>query len=331
MLESLRWTSLKLIVFTAFTFVITLWLAAVIGNYQLFSAPYVIRAQFSDATGLLVGDQVRAAGVIVGRVNEIRVRNGVAEVVMAIDQDADLPREIDAQIRFRNLIGQRVVKLVQPEDSFGGALLREGDVIPLDRTDPAFDLSDLFNGLRPLIRSTSPQDINLVARELTAALSGRGDDIASLLTNVSEISETVATRDSELSRLLDGLNIVSRDLAGRDAQLRRTLTDVNRFFQKVLANRRSLSDALVSLQDAATRISRLVENNDEHIRAELQDLAGILAVVQERREDLRGVIRALPEMIVAVERVTGYGEWANVHLIDVCKDDFGSCGTRGTP
>ena len=330
-MEGFRWTSLKLFVFTAFTIVITLWLASIIGNFQFFSSPYVVKAQFSDVTGLLVGDQVKAAGVTIGRVNEIKVVDGVATITMAIDQDAELPRNVDAQIRFRNLIGQRMVKLVQTTDSSAGGLLRDGDLIGLERTDPAFDLSDLFNGLRPLIRSTNPQDINLVARQLTLALRGRGDEVASLLTNVSEISDTISSRDQELSTLLDGLNIVTEDLAERDGQLRRTLNDINRFFQKVLNNRRALSRALVNLEDAATRIARLVENNDENIRAELRDLNAILAVVDRRRENLRGVIRALPEMILAVERVNGYGEWANVHLIHACKDDFGQCGTRGTP
>lgn len=330
-MSPLRWAALKLAAFTAVTVVVTVWLASIIGNYQLFSSPYEIRAEFSDATGLLNGDVVKAAGVTVGRVNEIRIRNGMAVVTMAIDQDARIPDDVGAQIRFRNLIGQRLVKLVQPEDTTASGLLEDGDLIALDKTEPAFDLSDLFNGLRPLIRSTNPHDINVVAREVTAALRGRGGDVAGLLTNVSEISETLASRDRQLSTLLDGLNIVTRDLAGRDEQLERTLGHIDRFFKKVLANRRDLAVALVSLEDAATRIERIVDRNDENIEVELKSLAAILDVVERRRADLESVVRSLPEMLVAVERVTGYGEWTNIHLIDLCKDDFGVCGTRGTP
>ena len=327
----LRWASLKLVVFTAFTAVITVWLASIIGNFQLFSSPYEVKAEFTNATGLLHGDVVKAAGVTVGRVDEIAIKDGLAIVSMSIDEDAHIPEDVEAEIRFRNLIGQRLVQLVQPEDSTASGVLEDGDLITLDHTDPAFDLSDLFNGLRPLIRSTNPADINLVAREVVTALRGRSDDIAGLLTNVSEISEMLATKDQELSTLLEGLNVVSSDLAGRDDQLRRTLGYINRFFEKVLDNRRALARALVTLEDAAVRIERLVDNNAENIDAELEALADILDVVDRRRADLESIIRRLPDMLVAVERVTGYGEWTNLHLIDVCKDDSGTCGSRGTP
>ena len=329
--DDLRWVSLKLVAFTAFTAVITVWLASIIGNFQLFSSPYEVKAEFTNATGLLNGDVVKAAGVTVGRVNEIRIRDGLAVVTMAIDEDVRIPDDAGAEIRFRNLIGQRLVQLVQPEDSATSGVIEDGDLITLDHTEPAFDLSDLFNGLRPLIRSTNPADINLVAREVTDALRGRSDDIAGLLTNVSEISEMLAAKDQQLSTLLDGLNVVTSDLAGRDQQLERTLGYINRFFEKVLNNKHSLARALVVLEDAAVRINRLVDRNAANIDAELEALAEILAVVDRRRDNLESIVRSLPEVLVAVERVTGYGEWTNIHLIHVCKDDFGSCGSRGTP
>lgn len=330
-MKSLTWASIKLFIFTAFTVFITLWLASIIGNFRFFDSPYEIKAEFTDATGLLNGDVVKAAGVTVGRVDAIEIRNGMAVVTMTIDEDAKIPDNAEAEIRFRNLIGQRLVMLVQPEGETPSGYLEHRDLITLDHTEPAFDLSDLFNGLRPLIRSTSPEDINIVAREVTAALKGRNDNLANLLTNISEISETVASKDQELSTLLEGLNVVTADLAGRNAQLKRTLDYINTFFQKVIDNKRALANALVSLEDAATRIERIVSKNDENIRVELRSLAQILDVVERKREALGGIVRALPELIVRVERVNGYGEWGNVHAVHLCKDDFGTCGTRGTP
>ena len=329
--KGLGWASLKLVIFTGFTVVITLWLASIIGNFQFFSSPYEVKAEFTDATGLLNGDVVKAAGVTVGRVEAIEIRHGMAIVTMAINEDVRIPANAEVEIRFRNLIGQRLVTFVQPEGETTTDYLEDRDLITLDHTRPAFDLSDLFNGLRPLIRSTNPADINLVAREVVDALKGRTDNLANLLTNISEISDTVASKDQELSTLLDGLNVVTSDLAGRDAQLKRTLGYVNTFFRKVINNKRALANALVSLEDAATRIEDLVSKNDENIRVELRSLAQLLDVVERKREDLSGVVRALPELVLAVERATGYGEWTNIHAIDLCKDDFGTCGTRGTP
>jgi phospholipid/cholesterol/gamma-HCH transport system substrate-binding protein len=329
-MSGLRWTALKLAIFTAVTVAVTTWLAAIIGNFQLFGQPYRITAEFTDATGLLSGDVVKAAGVSIGRVEEIRVDDGIAIVTMSINDDVELPGDLGAEIRFRNLIGQRMIMLVE-NGSETTQVLADGDLIPLERTEAAFDLTELFNGLRPLIRSTSPQDINIVARELTAALQGRSDETEKILANISDISEVVVERDQQIQVLLDNLNLVTEDLAAKDAQLRNTLSQMSDFLAQMQANRAALESALVNFDAAAARLKRVVAANDGHIRAEIEDLEVLLDAVEDKRGDLKAVVRRLPEFAIAIERVTSYGEWANQHLIDVCKDDFGTCGMRGTP
>lgn len=330
MITSLRSTAVKLFVFTAVTIVATMWLASVIGNIKFFSSPYEITAQFTDATGLLNGDVVKAAGVTVGRVNSVEVRDGVAVVTIGLDEGVELPKSLGAQIRFRNLIGQRMINLVELPDGEEGTL-QSGDLISLDNTEPAFDLTALFNGLRPLIRSTNARDINVVSQAITEALRGRSDEVEGILANLADVADTVSARDTELAKMLDNLNVITEDLAGRDVQLSNTLADLGEFLGDIAASRDDLAAALVTLDDAASRFRRIIERNDSNIRVELADLSTILDAVDDKRRALRQAIRLLPEMLVAVERVTGYGEWANVHLIDVCKDDTDTCGKRVAP
>jgi phospholipid/cholesterol/gamma-HCH transport system substrate-binding protein len=252
-------------------------------------------------------------------------------VEMQIDQDAELPASIRAQIRFRNLVGQRMVVLeADPELGIRG-VMEPNDVIPIDRTEPAFDLTLLFNGLRPVIRSTNPRDINIVSRALVEALSGRGPDIKAFLGDVADLSQVVAASDQELSTVLDNVNVLTADLGNRDAQLQRTLGNIGDFLTDISDSKDDLDRALVSLDDAARRLGRIVEVNDDDIKAELKDLEILLDAVNDKRSDLRGAIKALPKFLVGVERVNSYGQWSGVHLIDVCKDDIGDCGTRGTP
>lgn len=329
--ESIRWVGVKLLVFTAVTIVVTVWLASVIGNFRLGAAPYHVTAEFSDATGLLRGDAVKAAGVTVGRVDELRLRDGIAVVTIAVDEGAEIPADVSAVVRFRNLIGQRMIEFQEPRGSNSTQLLADGDRIPLERTEPAFDLTALFNGLRPLIRSTDPGDINLVAEAITTALSGREDEVASIFGNLASVSDTLASRDRELSLMLEGLDVLTTDIADRDAQLQRTLGNMDDFLEDLSASREDLSQALLTLDDAAGRFGRILDRNDELIETELADLATILDAVNEKRAALRGALRALPEMLVAVERVNSYGQWTMLHLVDACKDDLRECGRRSLP
>jgi phospholipid/cholesterol/gamma-HCH transport system substrate-binding protein len=326
----IRWIALKLALFTAFTVVITYWLAAVIGNFQPFTSPYTVQAEFSNATGLLNGDVVKAAGVTIGRVGAIEIEDGMALVTMSIKEDVELPENAGVEIRFRNLVGQRMVVFTDNEQ-LSTEVMDPGTVIPLDRTEPAFDLTELFNGLRPLIRSTSPEDINIVARTLTKVLKGRNSEVESLLTNLSDVADTISGEDQALSSLLDGLNVVTSDLASRDRQLKVTLSSINIFLGKILKNRAALRTALVTLDDAATRLNRIVKTNASDIKVSVRSLAKLLEVVNAKRRDLHIAINELPAFLQGVERVTSYGQWANAHVITVCKDDFGVCGRRARP
>jgi phospholipid/cholesterol/gamma-HCH transport system substrate-binding protein len=328
MMPSLRSVAIKLVLFTVVTIIVTVWLASAIGNFQLFAQPYELQAAFTDTTGLLRGDVVKAAGVTVGRVEEIGIDKGIARVTMSINEDNELPNNLGAEVRYRNLIGQRMITLVPLPEVEATGSFEPGDEIPLEHTKPAFDLSVLFNGLRPLIRSTNPDDINLVARELTKSFEGRGETVESFLSNLSAISQTVASKDAQLTQLLEGVNVVTEDLAGRDDQLRRTLASFSDFLGDLVASRDDLNAALKILDDAALEIRELVRRNDENITASLDDLEIILDAVNDRREDLRGAIEKLPGMLEAIERVNSYGQWQNTHLVNVCRDDTGECGGR---
>lgn len=328
-MRSIRWTAVKLSIFTVVTVVITALLAAVIGNFQFFSHPYEIEAEFTDATGLLTGDVVKAAGVVVGRVADIQIDDGIAVVTLSIDDGIELPSHLAAQIRYRNLVGQRQVNLVGRSAS-NDDTIEAGARIPLSRTEPALDLSVLFNGLRPLIRSTNPHDINIVSHELLTAFRGRSGEIESVIGNLDLLSRTVASRNTELTSLLRNLNLVTSDLNARGGELGRTLSNLNRLLADIDASKSDLSAALVNLNDAAVVLKRVVDKNDANIEAEVGDIATLVDAVNDKRKALRGAIRELPAMLAAVQRVTTYGQWANLHVINVCKDDTGKCGSRAS-
>jgi phospholipid/cholesterol/gamma-HCH transport system substrate-binding protein len=163
------------------------------------------------------------------------------------------------------------------------------------------------------------------------ALEGREEDVASVLGNIALLSDTLADSDGELTSLLDNVNIVTADLASKDEQLQRTLGNIHDFFGDVADTRTELAAALEELDGAAHRLNRILRKNGEDIEVELESLAIILDAVDDKRADLRGALAALPEMLLAVERGNSYGEWSNIHVIHLCKDDFGTCGTRGAP
>jgi phospholipid/cholesterol/gamma-HCH transport system substrate-binding protein len=91
---------------------------------------YTLTASFDDVTGLLVNDNVKVAGVPVGKVTGVEVEEGQAVVRMEIDADQTLPADSAAAVRWRNLIGQRYVYLFPGETPHHVAGRRRGHPRP---------------------------------------------------------------------------------------------------------------------------------------------------------------------------------------------------------
>ena len=146
-------TALKFGAFVLVCLTFTGYLAFTIGNLDvrdpLNRQNYELTASFDDVTGLLPNDNVKIAGVVVGKVTGIDTEDGRAVVTFQVDDDHDdIPRDSMAVIRWRNLIGQRYLYLL-PGDS--PEALQDGDVI--EDTESVVDLGELFEKLGPIVSS----------------------------------------------------------------------------------------------------------------------------------------------------------------------------------
>ena len=132
-------------------------------------------------TGLLKGDDVRIAGVRVGEVDGIAVDQGdrtLAKVTFSVDADRPVAISTRAQIRYRNLVGQRYVALTEGA-GVGAAAAPSTAPSRCAQTQPALDLTVLFNGFKPLFAALNPQDVNAFAMEIIKTLQGEGGDVNS--------------------------------------------------------------------------------------------------------------------------------------------------------
>ena len=150
----------KLVIFAVVTVLATTLLGVTIANMDL-SSKNSYTARFSDVTSLNEGDDIRIAGVRVGQVEKISVADRrTADVKFSIDSGIKLPSSVTAQIKYRNIVGQRYIALDQGQGGSPRSTIPSGGSIPMDHTKPALDLTALFNGFKPLFQALSPSDVN---------------------------------------------------------------------------------------------------------------------------------------------------------------------------
>jgi phospholipid/cholesterol/gamma-HCH transport system substrate-binding protein len=323
----MRNTGLKLTAFTLFTILVTFWLASIIGNLQLFNDTYALSAEFSDATGILNGDPVKIGGVTVGKVTHFEVDGGIATLDMEINGEVDyLPENTVAEVKYRNLLGQRVINLVEPEEP-SSTVLAEGDTIPVENTIPALDLSTVFENLRPLIQTTNPEEINTVARAVLKVFKGREGDFAGILGNLGDISDTLTARDQRLGRLISNLNGVTKLLNRQSGDIRVSLGRFSELMNSLADATPTIRSVVHRLNDFSTQFGGILARNRANLDQEIGDLSIILDIVGDNLRPLDTVAKNLKEVLLATARTQSWGEWWTLYVVNLCPETgLGGCG-----
>ncbi len=101
---------------------------------------YVVQAQFDSASGLKAGSTVEIAGVEVGRVKAIALKDDRATVTLAIHDGVKLYTDTIASIKTRGIIGEKFMAL---SPGGGGDPLKPGDTIR--DTESGLDLEELVS------------------------------------------------------------------------------------------------------------------------------------------------------------------------------------------
>ncbi|MFE5752375.1 MCE family protein [Streptomyces massasporeus] len=305
---------IKFSLFALVTITATALLAATIVNVSL-AGKHTYRAVFSDVTGLEEGDDIRVAGVRVGEVEGIRIKDRtLAEVSFTVADQRPLLVSTHAVVRYRNLVGQRYIALTEGVGT--GTRLRPGGTIPLSRTQPALDLNALLNGFKPLFAALSPQDVNQLATEIIKTLQGEGGTVNSLLAHTASLTTTLAGRDKLIGSVIDNLNTVLETLDKRGARFSGLLKQLRRVISGLSADRKPIGSSLVGIGNLTEATSGLLEDARPALKDDIAGLTDLTGTLNRNEKTVEGVLKRLPNKLNELTGTASYGSWFNFYLCD---------------
>lgn len=311
----------KILVFATVTVVLTGILGATIADTD-FGLASGYTAMFTDASGLHVGDDVRISGVKVGQVDDITVEgNGdadLANVHFEVSSAYRLPGLTTATVKYRNLVGQRYLAL--GTDVADGAPLPSGGVIPTERTQPALDLTVLFNGFKPLFQALDPRQVNQLSAEIIQVFQGEGGTIDSLLTHTASLTSTIADRDQVIGKVIDNLNQVLDTVNQHGPQLSTLIDQTQQLVTGLAQQRQPIGDAVSALADLTTVTAGLVQDARPALKDDIDGLGRLSGNLADSGQLLDELLRKLPGNLDKFTRTLSYGSWYNYYL----------CGLTGT-
>jgi phospholipid/cholesterol/gamma-HCH transport system substrate-binding protein len=329
---STRSSLVKFLVFVAVTLLATGTLAATIANVQ-FGDKATYKAVFKDVTGLAAGQEVRIAGVRVGEVKSIAVAPDRVHALVEFQvlKTSVLTQGTRAQIKSRNLVGERYVALTQEAGS--AAPIKDGTTLGLDKTQSALDLTVLFNGFKPLFAALSPKDVNELSGEIVSVLQGEGGNINSLLARTASLTSTLADRDEVIGRTIGNLNTVLGTVDEHDAALKQLIDQLQRFISGLAADRETIGASLTNINSLTAETADLLKVTRPPIK---DDIAGLrtLSTNLNKPANTAAIEKFLsnsPGKIATITRTATYGSWFNFYMCDFSGSITVPAATKGAP
>jgi phospholipid/cholesterol/gamma-HCH transport system substrate-binding protein len=283
--------------------------AFAVGLFRLLEDTYTIRAEFADAAGLRSGDDVRLAGVKVGRVSGVDVdrAEGRILVTMEINSGVEIHEGATAEIALFTLLGPKAVRI---DDAMEGderldelcneldgddearCTDEDGDeaapLIPYEQAGERvpFDIFELTRIATEGIEELDTDAVNDFVGDLADLTEGRRDSVTELLTTIDDVSVAITSRDEQLGQLLDRAETLSATLAEKDDTLVE-LIDQSRGILTLLSERREqLAAALGEGATAVTGLADLIAANEAHLDRLLDNVHPTVDAVAAAQADL---------------------------------------------
>jgi phospholipid/cholesterol/gamma-HCH transport system substrate-binding protein len=316
----MRATLIKLGIFVTVCMVIAVALVFSIGNVQslrigpvqFLEDSYKLSATFDDITGLLVNDNVKVAGVKVGKVTSIKLVEGKAKVTFRVKDSVRLPADSEATVRWRNLLGQRYLYLYPGEAS---TTLQPGASVK--RTISVVDLGELLNRLGPIVAAIEPARVNEFLDTIVGALNGNEAKVGQSLDSLAKVVTTLGERDEAIGRLVANIDTVAAAIADRDREIREVIDNLVLITKSFNDNVDVLDRATVELANYNGHLAEILTNNRAQIDSILTNLTTVVSTVGGKLPTVEHIIAGLDDAALRLANVSQYGEWLDQSIVCV--------------
>ncbi len=214
--------------------------------------PFKLKAEFSTAQAVVAGQgqTVRVAGVRIGDIGGVELKDGRAIVRMDIDPEYKDLIHTNASALLRPKTGLKDMFIDLEPGTDDAPTVKAGFTIPIRATQPDVNPDEILSVL-----DTDTRDyLKLLVNGLGRGLEGRGGDLRDLFArfepthrDLARVNGAVATRRKNLRHLITSLNLLSRELASKDDDLAKLVDSSAAVFNAFASEGDNVSSAVREL------------------------------------------------------------------------------------
>ncbi|MFC3892073.1 MCE family protein [Lentzea rhizosphaerae] len=266
-------------------------------------------ADFSEAAGLVPGNEVRVAGVKVGKVTKVKLNGDRVRVTFKV-KDAWVGDRTTAMIRIKTLLGQKFLAL----DPQGSAPLSPGNPIPKERTLAPYDVNEAFNGLATTVGQIDTKQLADSFTVLSDTFKNSPEHVRGALDGLSALSKTISSRDEQLAKLLGNTRQLTKTLADRNAEFEKLLSDGNLLLGELRKRREAISALLTGTRDLSRQLSGLVQDNQNQLKPALEQLGRVTTILQRNQDNLDRSLALMAPFYRVFANTLGNGRWFDTYI-----------------
>ncbi|MEX0427308.1 MCE family protein [Nocardioides sp. DS6] len=267
-------------------------------------------ADFSEAGGLKSGDEVRIAGVRVGKVSSIDLDGDHVKVAFKVKTDAPFGDNTGATIKIKTLLGAMFLDL-QPA---GDGQLAKGATIPVSRTQSPYDVVDAFTGLADTAGKIDTDQLANALTTLSDLTRSTPASFRNALSGVSRLSKNLASKDQRINTLLKNLDTVTSTLDARDQDIVGLMGDATTLFDALVKRRQAVHNLLVSTTTLSKQLNGLINDSRADLKPALSNLDSVVKVLNKNEDNLDQTLRLAGPFYRVFANVLGNGPWFDSYI-----------------
>lgn len=263
------------------------------------------RAEFTDAGGLRVGDQVRVSGLDLGTVEGLDIEDRRVVVSFSLESDVSLGDATRADIKSATVLGRKYLQLTPA----GTGSMNAGGTIPVKRTQAPYDVQERLEGLGKELRPLDRKQLASAMDTVSEAMAGTPDDLHAALSSVREAAAVINQRDEALLTLLDSAANVTSLLATRSGEVTTLVRDANSLLSELYARRQALRALLVNVNALVEQLHGLAVDNKARIGTALRELDGVTTLLNNNEKNVTAAIEGLRNYVGSLGEAVNAGPW----------------------
>ena len=267
-------------------------------------------ADFSESGGLKANDEVRIAGVRVGKVDAVELDGNHVKVSFRVESDSGFGKETSAAIKVKTLLGAMYLSL----EPAGAGQLPEGAEIPVERTSSPYDVVDAFSGLAETSDKIDTDQLAKSLGTLADLTRNTPEEFRDALDGVSQLSANIAARDGQINTLLKNLDRVSTVLDDRDEDIVGLMKDSDVLFRALVARREAVHNLLVSTSGLSKELTTLIRQSRADLKPALEHLENVVAVLNKNEDNLDNSLRLMAPFYRVFASTLGNGPWFDTYI-----------------